>query len=82
MGVPHAELVPGLLAIGWRAVLALVVCLAVGQPGTATAVYLCVLCAMTLPRYWALPAALLRRPRVLRRRASWCRAGRTTPGCC
>ncbi len=58
-GAPHSELVPGLLAIGLAAGIALVVCLALGQSGTATAVYLCVLCAMTLPRYWALPAALL-----------------------
>ena len=57
--MPHAELVPGLLAIGLAALIALVVCLALGQDGTATAVYLCVLCAMTLPRYWALPMALL-----------------------
>jgi len=56
-GIPHADLVPGLLAIGGAAALALVVCVAVGQTGTATAVYLCVLCAMTLPRYWALPSA-------------------------
>jgi two-component system, NarL family, sensor histidine kinase DesK len=59
VGVPTAELVPGLLAIGLAALIALVVCLALGQPGTATAVYLCVLCAMTLPRYWALPMALV-----------------------
>jgi two-component system sensor histidine kinase DesK len=58
-GTPHAALVPGLLAIGLEAALAVVVCLAVGQAGTATAVYLCVLCAMTLPRPWALPSALL-----------------------
>ena len=30
-----------------------------GQPGTATAVYLCVVCAMTLPNPWAIPAALV-----------------------
>jgi two-component system sensor histidine kinase DesK len=59
VGVPHAELVPALLAIGLAALIALVVCLAIGQQGTATAVYLCVLCAMTLPRYWALPMALV-----------------------
>lgn len=58
-GVPHAGLVPGLLAIGGASVLAVVVCLSVGQAGTATAVYLCVLCAMTLPRLWSLPTALL-----------------------
>ena len=58
-GEPHTELVPGLVAIGGCAVLAVVVCLAVGQPGTATAVYLCVLCAMTLPQWWSLPTALL-----------------------
>ncbi|MEO7350623.1 MAG: sensor histidine kinase [Marmoricola sp.] len=58
-GIPHADLVPGLLAIGGAAALALVVCMAVGQTGTATAVYLCVLCAMTLPRYWALPSAVV-----------------------
>jgi two-component system sensor histidine kinase DesK len=58
-GVPHAQLVPGLLAIGLAGLIALVVCLSLGQDGTATAVYLCVLCAMTLPRYWALPMALL-----------------------
>lgn len=58
-GVPHAPLVPGLLMIGLAGTLALVVCLAVGQAGTATAVYLCVLCAMTLPRLWSLPSALL-----------------------
>ena len=58
-GMPYAELVPGLLAIGGSGVLALVVCVAVGQDGTATAVYLCVLCAMTLPRYWALPSAIV-----------------------
>ena len=39
---------PALLAIGGAAVIAIVVCLALGQPGTATAVYLCVLCAMTV----------------------------------
>jgi two-component system, NarL family, sensor histidine kinase DesK len=58
-GTPNAELVPGLLAIGGAAALALVVCLALGQSGTATGVYLCVLCAMTLPRLWSLPLALL-----------------------
>lgn len=58
-GVPTADLVPGLLAIGAAAVIAVVVCVALGQPGTATAVYLCVLCAMTLPRVWSLPMALL-----------------------
>lgn len=57
-GVPHAALVPGLLAIGGAGAIAVVVCLAVGQSGTATAVYLCVLCAMTLPRLWSLPAAV------------------------
>ena len=58
-GVPHADLVPALLAIGAAGLLALLVCLALGQPGTATAVYLCVLCAMTLPRFWSLPTAVL-----------------------
>ncbi|MBV9831021.1 MAG: histidine kinase [Marmoricola sp.] len=57
-GVPHAPLVPGLLAIALAAAIAVVVCLAIGQKGTATGVYLCVLCAMTLPRFWALPLAL------------------------
>ena len=41
------------------AALALVVMLSVGQPGTATAVYLCVVCAMTLPNPWSIPAALV-----------------------
>ncbi|MCW2846234.1 MAG: histidine kinase [Marmoricola sp.] len=58
-GMPHAELVPGLLAIGGAGILAVVVCVALGQDGTATAVYLCVLCAMTLPRYWSLPSAIV-----------------------
>jgi two-component system, NarL family, sensor histidine kinase DesK len=58
-GVPHAALVPALLSIGAAALIAVVVCVALGQPGTATAVYLCVLCAMTLPRYWSLPIAVL-----------------------
>jgi two-component system sensor histidine kinase DesK len=39
--------------------LSLVVMLAVGQPGTATAVYLCVVCTMTLPSPWSLTAALV-----------------------
>jgi two-component system sensor histidine kinase DesK len=59
LGVPHADLVPGLLSIGAAAVIGVVVCVAIGQTGTATAVYLCVLCAMTLPRFWSLPMALL-----------------------
>jgi two-component system sensor histidine kinase DesK len=59
VGVPQAELVPALLAIGGAAVIAIVVCHALGQDGSGTAVYLCVLCAMTLPGYWALPMALL-----------------------
>jgi two-component system sensor histidine kinase DesK len=59
VGAPHADLVPGLLAIAGAAMLAVVVCLALGQAGTATAVYLCVLCAMTLPRFWSLPLALM-----------------------
>jgi two-component system sensor histidine kinase DesK len=58
-GQPQARLGPGLASIAPAAVLAVVVCLAVGQAGTATAVYLCVLCAMTLPRLWSLPTALL-----------------------
>src|SRR5690349_20760957 len=41
------------------AALALVVMVSLGQPGTATAVYLCVVCAMTLPNPWAIPAALV-----------------------
>ncbi len=39
--------------------LSLVVMLSLGQPGTATAVYLCVVCAMTLPNPWSIPAALV-----------------------
>ncbi len=58
VGAPHADLVPGLLAIGLAALIAVVVCVAIGQTGTATSVYLCVLCAMTLPRFWALPLAV------------------------
>ncbi|GAB4066127.1 sensor histidine kinase [Angustibacter speluncae] len=47
---PPASLTPWqpLAAIALAAVLAVVVCLAVGQHGTATAVYVCVLCIMTL----------------------------------
>lgn len=58
-GVPHAALAPGLLVIASGLGLAVVVCVAVGQSGTATGVYLCVLCAMTLPRMWSLPSAAL-----------------------
>ncbi|WP_091725556.1 sensor histidine kinase [Nocardioides scoriae] len=48
-----------LLGIAVCALLAAATCLALGQVGTATAVYVCVLCTMTLPRRWGLPAALL-----------------------
>ncbi|MCW2756898.1 MAG: Histidine kinase [Nocardioidaceae bacterium] len=44
----------GGVALGVAVALSLVVCASVGQPGTATAVYLCVLCVMTLPQ----PASL------------------------
>ena len=81
-GAPHAELVPGLVAVGLASAIAVVVCVAVGQPGTATAVYLCVLCAMTLPSL----VVAARRPWRSRRsstpRASSWRAGSPTPACC
>ncbi len=59
VGVLQQDLFPGLIKIGFATAIALVVCVAIGQTGTATAVYLCVLCAMTLPRFWALPSALV-----------------------
>ncbi len=56
-GEVRAQLERGLVGVGVGVVLAVVVCVAVGQSGTATAVYLCVLCAMTLPNPWAIPFA-------------------------
>ena len=58
-GGVQAQLRQGLFGIAVGVVLAVVVCVAVGQPGTATAVYLSVLCAMTLPNPWAIPFALV-----------------------
>lgn len=56
-GLLHQAVRPALVRIGVAGVLALVVCLAVGQPGTATSVYLSVLFAMTLPARVGIPLA-------------------------
>ncbi|MDQ6687092.1 MAG: sensor histidine kinase [Actinomycetota bacterium] len=48
-------------ALGWLLVgvtLSVLTCFGVGQAGTATAVYLAVVCAMTLPNPWAVGLAL------------------------
>ena len=58
-GQPCQPLGRALANLAVLAGLALVVMLSIGQPGTATAVYLCVVCAMTLPNPWAIPAALV-----------------------
>lgn len=58
-GEVRAQMERGLVGIGVGVALAVVVCVAVGQPGTATAVYISVLCAMTLPNPWAIPFALV-----------------------
>jgi two-component system sensor histidine kinase DesK len=58
-GEVRAQLERGLFGIAVGIALAIVVMASVGQPGTATAVYLCVLCAMTLPNPWAIPFAAL-----------------------
>jgi two-component system sensor histidine kinase DesK len=57
-GEVRAQLSQGLFGIAVGLALAVVVMVAVGQPGTATAVYISVLCAMTLPNPWAIPLAL------------------------
>jgi two-component system sensor histidine kinase DesK len=57
LGMVHQPVVPALVRIGVAAALATVACLAVGQPGTATAVYLSVLFTMTLPGRIGLPLA-------------------------
>ncbi|MEP6817707.1 MAG: histidine kinase dimerization/phosphoacceptor domain-containing protein, partial [Marmoricola sp.] len=57
-GAVRAQLRAGSLGIVVALALAIVVCVSVGQAGTATAVYLSVLCAMTLPSPWAIPLAL------------------------
>jgi two-component system, NarL family, sensor histidine kinase DesK len=50
----------GLLVVGTEIALGVVVCVAVGQPGTATAVYVAVLGMICLPTAWAwLTAALV-----------------------
>ncbi|WP_163543157.1 histidine kinase [Occultella kanbiaonis] len=41
------------VALGVEVALAVVICLALGQVGTATAVYLAVIAVMCLPRWWA-----------------------------
>ncbi|MGI8523376.1 MAG: sensor histidine kinase [Nocardioides sp.] len=56
-GLLHLAVLPALLRIAPAALLALVVCLAVGQPGTATSVYLAVLFAITLPTRIGIPLA-------------------------
>ncbi len=58
-GSPCQPVGRSLANIAILAALALVVMVSIGQPGTATAVYLCVVCAMTLPNPWAIPAALV-----------------------
>jgi two-component system sensor histidine kinase DesK len=58
-GEVRAQMERGLFGIAIGFALAVVVMVAVGQPGTATAVYLSVLCAMTLPNPWAIPFALV-----------------------
>ena len=58
VGEPRVDRGRGALSLTLTGAVALVVCVAVGQPGTATAVYLCVLTVMTLPRVWSLPSAL------------------------
>jgi len=57
-GQPCQPLGRALANLAVLAGLSLVVMLSIGQPGTATAVYLCVVCAMILPNPWAIPAAL------------------------
>jgi len=58
-GQPCQPLGRALANLAVLAGLSLVVMLSIGQPGTATAVYLCVVCAMILPNPWAIPAALV-----------------------
>ncbi len=57
-GTPGFPLSSSVLAIGFAIVLAAGVMASVGQDGDATGVYLCVLCAMTLPNPWAVPSAI------------------------
>lgn len=58
-GQPCQPVSQALASLALLVGLALLVMFSIGQPGTATAVYLCVVCAMTLPNPWAIPAALV-----------------------
>jgi len=58
-GILHVRPGPAALKISVALALAAVVCVSVGQPGTACAVYISVMCAMTLPTKIGVPAAIL-----------------------
>jgi two-component system sensor histidine kinase DesK len=58
-GALGQPLVAGLGAIAVGLALAVGVMASIGQDGTATGVYVCVLCAMTLPNPWAIPLAVV-----------------------